>query len=153
MTRTWAPVGKQPQVLSASTREKIGFFGAISLKTGRLLIQPSEGFYWKTFQDFLCYLLKHTRTRILLIIDNARWHRAKALKSFFLHHQKRLIPTFLPPYSPELNPIERVWRITRRCITHNRYFPDIITLEKALMNYFLKFSLPNETLKTLCANI
>ena len=37
---------------------------------------------------------------------------------------------YLPPYSPELNPIERVWKLTRRLATHNRYFPaieDVIT--------------------------
>lgn len=153
ITRTWAPVGQQPHILSASTREKIGFLGAVSLKTGRLLIQQSEPFNWETFHHFLCYLLKHTRGRILLIMDNARWHRAKALKPFFLHHQNRLVPIFLPPYSPELNPIERVWRITRRCVTHNRYFPDIKTLRDALMNHFLKYRSPNEALRVLCTNI
>ncbi|HOB44150.1 MAG TPA: transposase, partial [Bacillota bacterium] len=34
----------------------------------------------------------------------------------------------LPPYSPELNPIERVWRITRRQVTHNRYFASVVEL-------------------------
>lgn len=151
--RTWAPVGKQPNILSPSTREKIGFLGALSLKTGRLLIQESEFFNWETFYHFLCYLLNHTRGRLLLLLDNARWHRAKELKPFFFYHQQRLVPVFLPPYSPELNPIERLWRITRRRVTHNRYFSDKDTLRKSLMSHFLKYSSPNEALRVLCANI
>lgn len=153
LTRTWAPLGRQPRILSASTREKIGFFGAVSLKTGRLLTQESSTFNSETFHHFLCHLLKHTRGSILLIMDNARWHRAKALKPFFFLHQDRLIPVFLPPYSPELNPIERVWRITRRRVTHNRYFPDIETLKATLMNHFAQWESPNEALRVLCANI
>lgn len=153
LIRTWAPVGQQPRVLSASTREKIGFFGTLSLKTGRLLTQESSTFNGETFYYFLCYFLRHTKGRILLIMDNARWHRAKILKPFFFQHRNRLIPVFLPPYSPELNPIERVWRITRRRVTHNRYFPDIKTLRDALINQFAQWESPNNALKVLCANI
>lgn len=153
LTRTWSPVGRQPRVLSASTREKIGFFGALSLRSGRLLTKESHTFNWETFHHFLCHLLRHTRGRILLLMDNARWHRARALKPFFLHHQNRLMPLFLPPYSPELNPIERLWRITRRRVTHNRYFADIETLRSALVNHFAQWESPNEGLRFLCAHI
>lgn len=146
-------MGQQPYVLSASTREKSEFFGAISLKTGRLLTQESNTFNWETFYHFLLYLLRHTNERILLIMDNARWHRAENLKPFYFQHHNRLIPVFLPPYSPELNPIERVWRITRRRVTHNRYFSDIQTLRDALMNQFAQWKSPNIALRVLCANI
>jgi len=39
---------------------------------------------------------------------------------------------YLPPYSPELNPIERVWKLTRRLATHNRYFAHVEELELAV---------------------
>ena len=71
-----------------------------------------------------------------MILDNARYHRAQDLKPFFAKNQSRIQRAFLPPYSPELNPIERVWRITRRRVIHNRYFPNMENLEEALVNQF-----------------
>lgn len=153
ITRTWAPRGRQPHVLSASTRQKIGFFGAVSLRDGRLLTQRATTFNAETFHNFISYLLRHTRGQILLILDNARYHRALDLKPFFAKNGKRIQRAFLPPYSPELNPIERVWRITRRRVTHNRYFPDIERLEEVIVNQFALWEHPNESLKVLCANI
>jgi len=153
LTRTWSQKGIQPRVLSASTREKIGFFGAVSLKNGRLLTQPATPFNAETFHDFIRHMLRHTKGKVLLILDNVRYHRARCLKDFFAKRQNRIQLEFLPPYSPELNPIERVWRITRRKVTHNRYFPTIKILEKALINQFTQWDHPNETLKSLCASI
>jgi hypothetical protein len=114
LIRMWAPKGQQPHVRSASTREKVGIFGALELKVGRLVTQTASTFNAGTFGSFLTYLLQNTQGKIHLILDNATWHRARVLKDFFSAHQERLVRLFLPPYSPELNPIERVWRITRR---------------------------------------
>ena len=151
--RMWSPRGQQPKVITAMTRQKVGFFGAINLKTGRLLTRKASTFDANTFGDFLRYLLRHTRGKIYLILDNARWHKARVLKDFFFQNQQCLTRIFLPPYSPELNPIERVWRITRRRITHNRYFESVEFLESSLTSYFSKLDRPNDALKVLCANI
>lgn len=149
----WAPKGQQPRVLSASTRQKVGFFGALNLKTGCLLTKEASTFNAETFGDFLHYLLQHTQGKLYLILDNASWHKARDLRDFFIENQDRLVGIFLPPYSPELNPIERVWRITRRQVTHNRYFESIEELETALTSYFAKWEQPNSVLRVLCANI
>lgn len=153
LTRMWAPVGQQPNITSASTRQKVGFFGAVNLKEGRLLTKTAPVFNADTFGDFLHYLLEHTEGKIHLILDNARYHRARDLKEFFFGNRHRLIRVFLPPYSPELNPIDRVWRITRRQITHNRYFGSVKALEMDLTSHFAKWEEPNNTLKVLCAKI
>lgn len=153
LTRMWAPRGKQPQVLSASTREKIGFYGAVSLVTGQLVTQTAPTFNGETFHQFLCYLLHFAHRPILLILDNAKYHRARKLNPFFVKHQVYLQRAFLPPYSPELNPIERVWRITRRKVTHNRYFPSMESLQQELVNQFTQWEHPNGALRVLCANI
>lgn len=153
LIRMWAPRGQQPCIRSASTREKVSILGALDLKTGRLLTRQATTFNAQTFGHFLEYLLQHTDGKIHLILDNATWHRAKGLKDFFLTHGERLVRLFLPPYSPELNPIERVWRITRRQITHNRYLESLAELETALNAHFAKWEYPNEALRILCANI
>ena len=153
LIRMWAPKGQQPRVLSASTRQKVGFFGALNLKTGCLLTKEASTFNAVTFGDFLSYLFQHTEGKIHLILDNASWHKAVDLRDFFINNRDRLVRIFLPPYSPELNPIERVWRITRRQVTHNRYFASTEELATALTSYFARWEQPNNTLKTLCASI
>lgn len=153
LIRMWAPKGEQPHVLSPSVRHKVGFFGALNLKTGRLLTQEALTFNAQTFGEFIRYLLRSTKGKIYLILDNARWHRAKELNAFFKAHRNRLVFIFLPPYSPELNPIERVWRVTRRKVTHNRYFPSIEELRVSLISQFIIWNRPNTVLKVLCANI
>ena len=149
----WAPKGQQPRMLSPSCRDKVGFFGALDLKTGRLLTREAPTFNAETFGDFVRYLLHSTHGKIYLILDNARWHKAKALKELFSTNRDRIVRIFLPPYSPELNPVERVWRIIRRQVTHNRYFQSNEDLKASLKSSFSKWEQPNSTLKTLCANI
>ncbi len=153
LTRMWGRRGQQPRVRSASTREKVGFFGAVNVKTGDLITQPATTFNAESFKPFLQLLLHQTQGPLSLILDNARWHRAKTLHPFFHQHRHRLVRRWLPPYSPELNPVERVWRLTRRLVTHNRYFTSLDDLEEAVTAQFAHWSAPNQTLHTLCANI
>jgi transposase len=153
LIRMWAPKGQQPRVISPSVRHKIGFFGALNLKTGQLVTQETSTFSAQTFGAFIRYLLRSTQGQIYLILDNARWHRSKILKEFFEANQQRLVFIYLPPYSPELNPIERVWRITRRKVTHNRYFPSVEDLRLALVSQFTIWRLPNSSFKVLCERI
>ncbi len=153
LIRMWSPRGQQPRVPSASTREKVGFFGALDLKTGCLVIREAPTFNGETFGDFLRYLLQSTQGKLHLILDNAKYHRARILKEFFVQNQERLVLISLPSYSPELNPVERVWRITRRQVTHNRYFSSIAELRTALTSHFVKWQQPNSALKVLCAKI
>ena len=58
---------------------------------------------------------------------------------------------FLPPYSPDLNPIEQVWRITRREVTHNTYFATEKVLEDTLDSHFAIYRQPNVKLASLCS--
>ena len=153
LIRMWAPKGQQPRVLSASTRQKVGYFGALNLKTGCLLTQEAPTFNAETFGDFLGHLLQRTRGKLYVILDNASWHRAQDLKEFFTRNRHPLVRIFLPPYSPELNPIERVWRTTRRQVTHNRYFESTDQLRTALTSRFARWEQPNTALKVLCATI
>jgi transposase len=59
----------------------------------------------------------------------------------------------LPPYSPELNPIERIWKLTRRLCLHNRYFSQLDEVTRAVETEFANWIKPNNTLRRLCAII
>jgi transposase len=58
---------------------------------------------------------------------------------------------YLPPYSPDLNPIERVWKLTRRQCLHNRYFPMLSEIVDSVENQFNQWLRGNMTLRRLCA--
>jgi transposase len=57
---------------------------------------------------------------------------------------------FLPAYSPDLNPIERVWELTRRLSVHNRYFPELSDVVKSVEFQFDQWSTKNDDLRRLC---
>ena len=92
-----------------------------------------------------------------LVMDNAPWHK-KTIRLVETEKQPeyadiRESVTFvkLPPYSPDLNPIEQVWRITRRENTHNVFFAAISILEETVDSAFEPWTKPNDQLRTLCS--
>ena len=94
--------------------------------------------------------------RIYLILDNAPWHK-KAVRlvqtetlAEYQDIRDKMTLLFLPPYSPDFNPIEQVWRITRRDVTHNTCFANAQILEDTLDAHFASYRQPNEKLASLC---
>ena len=87
---------------------------------------------------------------MIVIIDNAKYHHAKLHANWREEHQGRFALDFLPPYSPELNPVERVWKRTRRNCLHNVYFPKLALVTETVEEQFVQWSEPNTELAALC---
>jgi transposase len=152
----WVPPETvDPVLFHAPTRKSVAVFGAVCPADGRLVTSRQETFNAVSFQAFLQTLLRHGRPerRMVVIVDNARWHRAVALKPWLYLYRSRIRLDYLPPYSPDLNPIERVWKLTRRLCTHNRYFPTLDGLVEAVTERFDLWRKPNSILQHLCAII
>lgn len=149
------PENIDPVLLHAPTRKGFGVFGAVRVDDGRLVTSLEEKFNAMTFHSFLRKILRHRRhdRKILVILDNARWHHAKILRPWLAKHSEAIQLDFLPPYSPELNAIERVWKLTRQLCCHNRYFPTLEELIETVFDKFESWDKPNETLRRLCAII
>jgi len=121
---TWARVGQQPVVKTTGKRKAYKVFGLIEFFSGRLFYQGIDGkFNAATYQAFLTSVLNQTTAPLFLVQDGAKYHHAAALQPFWESHRARLFTTRLPSYSPDYNPIEFLWRATKRRATHNRYFP------------------------------
>lgn len=148
--RAWFLSGIVPQIKSPTDRFKVSIFGAMS-RSGQLVIHDSEIFNAETFEQFLRKLINEAKTekKILLVLDNARYHHAKLLKDYLESVKEKLELFFLPAYSPDLNAIEMLWRKTRRNVTHNRYFENIEELKTKLFKYWGQFCIPNEELAKL----
>lgn len=149
------PEDRDPLVLHAPTRKSVACFGAVCLRGGQLVTAFETPFNAESFQRFLVQLLRHRRQgkRLMLLLDNAKYHHARALQPWLHQHRKLLTLLFLPPYSPELNPIERVWKLTRRLATHNRHFPTLEEVVVAVQERFLMWKKTNQQLVRLCAII
>lgn len=126
--RCWAPAGCRPEVSQQRVREYTHVFGAVCPHDGQLatLILPEAN-----TQAMSCFLAevsrRYARDHILMYLDRAGWHQARRL----------VIPAnitldWLPPYSPECNPEELVWRELRRSSIGNRDFDSLDALEDEL---------------------
>jgi len=152
----WVPPDdKDPIVLQAPTRKSAALFGAVNTGTGRLITMLTSKFDAETFHLFLRKLLRHRKRsgKMVVILDNARYHHAKKLKPLIHKYRKVLRLDYLPPYSPDLNPIERVWKLLRKKSTHNQYFETIDNLTRAVEEEVATWSKPNSTLQRLCGII
>src|SRR5690606_23059737 len=120
--------------------------------TGALITRFEKIFNAKTFRSFLETIVRTKRRgkKIVLVLDNARYHHAIMLKEWLFANRKHILLLFLPPYSPELNNIERVWKLTRRLCTHNRYFPTLEQLKETVAKQFRSWKKPNDALRSLC---
>src|ERR1700684_3556440 len=156
--RMWIPPEiKDPVLLHAPTRKGVGYCGAVRLRDGRFVFRLETGkFNGASFLQFLQQLRsasRRTRRRVVVISDNARYHHSRLHRPGREQHAHDFALDFLPPYSPELNPIERVWKLTRRRCRHNRYFGLLDSVAEAVEGQFANWLGPNETLHRLCANI
>jgi|SRR5271165_2492566 len=126
---TWAPIGQQPLIKTTGKRKAYKVFGLIEFFSGRLFYQGIVGkLNAASYIRFLKMVLRKTRRHLFLVQDGAPYHRAKDVKEFIAQHASRLTVTQLPSYSPDYNPIEYLWRATKREATHNHYFPEFANL-------------------------
>ena len=127
--RCWAPKPLRPICQGMLTHEYTYAYGAVDACTGKLdsLILPHVN--TDCMQLFLDEVsARHPDERIVMVIDGAGWHRSAALKV-----PENIYLLKLPPYAPELNPIEHVWDELREKFFHNRVFKSLDALEDHLV--------------------
>ena len=154
LTRAWFLRGIVPRIKSPTGRYKLNVYGAMGYN-GQLIIKDTEKFDADSFKQLLETILNKAKTdkKILLVLDNARYHHAKKLNDYIESIKDRLELFFLPAYSPEINAIEMLWKKTRRAVTHNRYFISLKEMSDELFLFWEKFDLPNDRLSKLYAFI
>ena len=147
------PEDKDPLLLQAPTRHSVACFGAVNLRTGQFVRHICTIFNAQIFRRSLKQLLRYQRgrRRMIVVLDNARYHHAVLLKPFLRKHAKQLRLLFLPPYSPQLTSFERVWKLARRLATHNRYFPTLEEVVKVVNGCFDRWRRANRVPRRLCS--
>ena len=145
----WIKKGEDFEVETNSGRLRININGAIEIKSMDVITRS----YPTINQYSICDFLKAIRTknpdekRITLILDNANYHRAKKVRA--LAKKLRIKLLYLPPYSPNLNPIERLWKFMKKKALPNEYLEDFEDWKYEMMSFFRGIRKYHSELETL----
>ena len=135
-THVWTVTGQQRPLLTVSGRERVNLNAALNAhcptqihldETGCVNAQSTQRLYEKL-------LTAHPQGPVHVICDNARYYKNKALNAWLA--DKRLVQVFLPPYSPNLNLIERLWKFLRQKIINTSFFRTKGQFKTAVLDFF-----------------
>lgn len=150
LTYTWARKGKQPTVKTSGIRKGYKVFGLIEYFSGRFFHKAQEGrLNSESYIAFLIGVMERTTEDIFIIQDGASYHWSKAVTQFLNDHADRITQFQLPPYSPDFNPIEKLWRNIKEKETHLKYFPTFDSLTKKVDEALVHFENISEQILNL----
>jgi transposase len=158
--------GHRPMVGTRDCKDLLYVFAVINLISGALhsntLESPKDAkkktgkSKTRRLQEMFAGHLRHIgraypaalHKEVVLLIDNAPWHRGGPVNEA-LRDNPHLRLVRLPAYSPQLNPIERFWKVLRRRATHNRLFDDLADLKKSIRASLSYFQTVRQRVKSL----
>jgi len=141
LSHTWSKVGRQPVVKTCGSRRGYKVFGLIEYFTGKFIAKGHEGkLNAQTYQDFLVEVMRKTRKHIIIIQDNVPYHISEDMQVFLYEHKDRITVYQLPAYSPDYNPIEKLWKKMKEKGIHLCYFPTFEDLKEKVNEMLDLFS-------------
>jgi transposase len=147
LATAWADRGTRPTAPKQTAYANLHVLTAVCPATGRAEGLVSERLNAGVVQEFLGRLAATipAGTHVVLVWDGAGYHGAEALRV-----PANLTVVGLPPYSPELNPAERLWLYLRQHHWSNRVYPDLAAVEEAAVSGWRAVCLGPENVKTIC---
>lgn len=149
----WAPKDEVVAIAPSSGRDRVNIHGAIDLETGKtqmLEVQTVDAN--STILLLAAILSAHPSMRMIhVFLDQARYHHAKLVREWLAREGRRITLHFVPAYSPHLNPIERLWGVMHKNVTHNRSYPTFRDFKAALVAFLTK-TVP-ENWSVLCDSV
>ena len=124
----WRPTGGREQVRTSFSRESVRIFGAMSQDELRIKIVESTNS--EAFREFL-EEIRRDRPRLFMVLDNASYHKSKAVREYVESAGGDVELEFLPPYTPQLNPVETVWRDLKKRLA-GKFFRSLDELKAAI---------------------
>ena len=150
----WMRSGQQRQVDTPGQNQSHYVFGAVNAVTGELVWVIWERKNNVGFREMLkAVLAAHANDtrKVVIVLDNFRIHKAKAVAEMLRKFKSQLRLYFLPTYSPQLNPIERLWRHCRRNVTDNTFFRSMTRLLAAIQAFLTELTGLPETVQRIVA--
>lgn len=150
LTKVWTLKGTRPVVPAAGTNQRLCVYGSLNYRTGQVhyMIHPRKNS--KRFAQFLSQLLSSNTERFLiLVLDNASYHRTREVLDILSEHENHVFVVWLPKYSPELNLIEGLWGYLKKSALNNYFYGDIASLTSAIDGAFKELQQHPETALSL----
>lgn len=132
----WIAKGARKAIATTARQHRLNLKGGICLSAQRLITHQCDKVDTETIQAFLKKLRqKHRSDEALQVIwDNVGYHHSKGVVAYAKALNIQL--HYLPAYSPNLNPIERLWKIMHEQVTYNRYYETFSDFSSACLNFF-----------------
>jgi transposase len=136
LTYGWILKSEQKLIPTTGRQRRLNFVGGICLNGHRIAYQQAEKIDADSIAGFLVHLRKCNpgKYKIHIILDNAGYHCDQTVKEFARGLAIEL--HYLPPYSPNLNPIERLWKIMHEMVSYNKYYESFSDFTEATLNFF-----------------
>lgn len=149
--RIWFPRGEKPKGAFFWSSKKLLTFGALTSKH-RFFYDFYESQNSLTFRSFLRNFIKtlSRKNKYVFILDNVGFHKTQPVLNLLNEYSSFIKVEFLPTYSPELNPIETNWKVTKNAVTKSQYFPNIDALQDALENFWQGHIFMQDFITYLC---
>lgn len=145
----WIQKGEEKELKANTGRQRININGAYDIKNHRLVFHEDESVNAQSTIALLQKLLhRQTDGKIYIISDNARYYRSKEVRTYLKKH-RRIKFVFLPPYSPNLNLIERLWKFFKKKITYNRYYEKFAVFREKCLDFLRQLKLYKKELENL----
>ena len=138
-TYGWIQTGVQIAIKTTAKQPRTHYLGAIAVKEDKIehITQSYDKINGEAVVNFLAKIankLSHKK-KIHIILDNAGYHKCKEVKEYLEQHPKIQLH-YLPPYSPNLNLIERLWKIMREKVTYNKYYKTFLEFRTKIAEFF-----------------
>jgi transposase len=155
ISNTWFAKGKQKKIPTYGRHQGVKLIGVLDYETGEVFCIQEERYTAVEFLAFLEKIIaKYPGERIVMVLDNARIHHAKLLQPFLETHQEVLTLMFLPPYSPDLNLIEGLWKWLKATVIQNVSFHHVHQIQKAVQGFICQINqTPEVTIDRLCLKL
>jgi transposase len=135
-TYGWIKKGKTKHLKTNNGRQRTNINGAINLQSKQVLYIEDERINSQTMITLLELMLKEQKEgKVHIILDNARYYHAIIVKQFLIKNP-RIVLHFMPPYSPNLNIIERLWKILKQEVVYNKFYLKFKHFREAVINFF-----------------
>ena len=146
----WIKKGQDRKLQTNSGRQRLNLHGAINIETLSMTVIESKTVNADSTIELLEVINQKyaLSERIHIVLDNARYHYSKEVK-VYLKNNGRINLVFIPPYSPELNLVERVWRFFKSKVLYNKYYPTIGAFREASIDFFKNIGSYKNELKSL----
>lgn len=136
VSRRWGFKGKPLTVLVQQGFKNFYVYSSVSAVNGKSFDFIMPGVDTVCMNSYLEAFSKHLgKIKVLLYMDQAGWHKSKDLVK-----KKNIEIRYLPPYSPELNPVEHLWKHLKNETVHCMLFKSLAELEKSVINEFKKMT-------------